>query len=181
MHDLFKANTADVAAIMAICFSYQEGTHTTISVEALNCFTVGAATMVFRGCTDTDLLFQAWVTYAHNTWSSDPVSLQLLQVLTPAAARYLYSNIDDLRDPAIELFVSILEYRLKFLQREDLELISSLVRTKLGPLCVEACSSGQQSADIVTLSKLVAAYGKATVKDIVARRGLESSAEIVGK
>jgi len=124
---------------------------------------------------------QAWVNYGHTTWTTDPVSLELLQALTPLATRYLFSNVDELRDPAIDLFVSILEYRPKFLKQQDFETISDLVRKRIGPFCVNACKAGQQDEDVATLGKLVASYGKATVVDILARRKHESSEELIGK
>ena len=55
------------------------------------------------------------------------------------------------------------------------------MRTRIGPLCVNACKTGQQDEDIATLGKLVASYGKATVVDILARRKHESSEELISK
>ena len=62
-----------------------------------------------------------------------------------------------------------------------MQYISQLVRTQIGPQCVAACRSVHQEPEIITMGRLVAAYGKSAIKDIVAVRKHNSSQEIVGR
>ncbi|KAL1305579.1 hypothetical protein AAFC00_007184 [Neodothiora populina] len=160
LDDTFSANTPDVTSILAVCINNLARDNVDLGIEALNCL-------------------NAWIIYAHSNWSRDIGTLQLLQDLTPITAEFLVSNNDDLRDLAIEIFVSNLEFRLKFFKKEHVEIISTLVRQKIGPECLVACRSGQQEPEIVSLGKLVAAYGKITVKDLVVVRKHASSESIV--
>ncbi|KAG9623132.1 ARM repeat-containing protein, partial [Aureobasidium melanogenum] len=132
---------------------------TEIRVEAVNCFS-------------------AWVTYSFAHWTTDPVALQLLQNLTPMALEHLLHHEESVRDPTVEFFVNTLEYRSKFLQKEQLESLSLLVRRTIGPQCL---LQGQNFLDptIVAFSKLITAYGKLVVKDLISERNQESSQEII--
>ncbi|KAH0016220.1 ARM repeat-containing protein, partial [Aureobasidium melanogenum] len=132
---------------------------TEIRVEAVNCFS-------------------AWVTYSFAHWTTDPVALQLLQNLTPMALEHLLHHEESVRDPTVELFVNTLEYRSKFLQKDQLESLSLLVRRTIGPQCL---LQGQNFLDptIVAFSKLITAYGKLVVKDLISERNQESSQEII--
>lgn len=103
----------------------------------------------------------------------------LLQNLIPFAAEHLLSEQEDIREPVIDLFVGILEFRLKFLQKDHLEMISSLVRTKIGPQCVAMMHKGEQDPPMLAFGKLVTAYGKVTVKDCVELRAHQSSQQII--
>jgi hypothetical protein len=157
---VFKSNTTDSAILMTYVFSTATPLSTEIRVEAVNCFS-------------------AWVAYSFAHWTTDPVALQLLQNLTPMAIEHLLHREEDVRDPTVEFFVNILEYRSKFLQKDHLESLSLLVRRTIGPQCV---LQGQHFLDptIVAFSKLITAYGKLIVKDLISERTTESSQEMIG-
>ncbi|KAG9845040.1 ARM repeat-containing protein, partial [Aureobasidium melanogenum] len=159
LDNIFKGNTTDSAILMTYVFSTSTLLSTEIRVEAVNCFS-------------------AWVTYSFSHWATDPVALQLLQNLTPMALEHLLHHDESVRDPTVEFFVNTLEYRSKFLQKEQLESLSLLVRRTIGPQCV---LQGQNFLDptIVAFSKLITAYGKLVVKDLISERNQESSQEII--
>jgi hypothetical protein len=158
---VFKSNTTDSAILMTYVFSTATPLSTEIRVEAVNCFS-------------------AWVAYSFAHWTTDPVALQLLQNLTPMAIQHLLHREEDVRDPTVEFFVNILEYRSKFLQKDHLESLSLLVRRTIGPQCV---LQGQHFLDptIVAFSKLITAYGKLIVKGLISERTQESSQEMIGQ
>ncbi|KAH0354519.1 ARM repeat-containing protein, partial [Aureobasidium melanogenum] len=159
LDNIFKSNTTDSAILMTYVFSTSTPLSTEIRVEAVNCFS-------------------AWVTYSFAHWTTDPVALQLLQNLTPMALEHLLHHDESVRDPTVEFFVNTLEYRSKFLQKEQLESLSLLVRRTVGPQCL---LQGQSFLDptIVAFSKLITAYGKLVVKDLISERNQESSQEII--
>ncbi|KAG9662166.1 ARM repeat-containing protein, partial [Aureobasidium melanogenum] len=159
LDNIFKGNTIDSTILMTYVFSTSTPLSTEIRVEAVNCFS-------------------AWVTYSFSHWATDPVALQLLQNLTPMALEHLLHHDESVRDPTVEFFVNTLEYRSKFLQKEQLESLSLLVRRTIGPQCV---LQGQNFLDptIVAFSKLITAYGKLVVKDLISERNQESSQEII--
>lgn len=95
------------------------------------------------------------------------------------AANSILSPQETLRDATLELFVGILEYRPRFLEKAHREMISILVRSNIGPQCVIACQEGNDDASVLSVCKLVSAYGKTAIKDVIARRGAPSSAEII--
>lgn len=158
---IFKSNTTDSAILMTYVFSTSTIGSTEIRVEALNCFS-------------------AWVTYSFAHWNTDPVALQLLQNLTPMAIQHLLHREQDVRDPTVEFFVNTLEYRSKFFQKDHLESLSLLVRKTIGPQCLAQRPNFLNPA-IVAFSKLVTAYGKLIVKDLISDRNRESSQEIIGQ
>jgi hypothetical protein len=123
--------------------------------------------------------FSAWITYGYEYWKTDPVALQMLQNLTPMAIGYLLHHDEDVRDPTLHLFVNILESRSKFLQKEHLESISLMVRKDIGPQCLQQIMDFNDPT-IVAFSKLIVAYGKLVVKDLISERDKESSQEIIG-
>ncbi|KAG9703405.1 ARM repeat-containing protein, partial [Aureobasidium melanogenum] len=159
LDNIFKSNTTDSAILMTYVLSTSTPLSTEIRVEAVNCFS-------------------AWVTYSFAHWTTDPVALQLLQNLTPMALEHLLHHEESVRDPTVEFFVNTLEYRSKFLQKEQLESLSLLVRRTIGPQCL---LQGQNFLDptIVAFSKLITAYGKLVVKDLISERNQESSQEII--
>ncbi|KAG9960090.1 ARM repeat-containing protein, partial [Aureobasidium melanogenum] len=159
LDNIFKSNTTDSAILMTYVLSTSTPLSTEIRVEAVNCFS-------------------AWVTYSFAHWTTDPVALQLLQNLTPMALEHLLHHEESVRDPTVELFVNTLEYRSKFLQKDQLESLSLLVRRTIGPQCL---LQGQNFLDptIVAFSKLITAYGKLVVKDLISERNQESSQEII--
>ncbi|KAH0347570.1 ARM repeat-containing protein, partial [Aureobasidium melanogenum] len=159
LDNIFKSNTTDSAILMTYVLSTSTPLSTEIRVEAVNCFS-------------------AWVTYSFAHWTTDPVALQLLQNLTPMALEHLLHHEESVRDPTVELFVNTLEYRSKFLQKDQLESLSLLVRRTIGPQCL---LQGQNFLDptIVAFSKLITAYGKLVVKDLISERNRESSQEII--
>ncbi|KAH0381039.1 ARM repeat-containing protein, partial [Aureobasidium melanogenum] len=159
LDNIFKSNTTDSAILMTYVLSTSTPLSTEIRVEAVNCFS-------------------AWVTYSFAHWTTDPVALQLLQNLTPMALEHLLHHEESVRDPTVEFFVNTLEYRSKFLQKEQLESLSLLVRRTIGPQCL---LQGQNFLDptLVAFSKLITAYGKLVVKDLISERTQESSQEII--
>ncbi|KAK6008380.1 hypothetical protein QM012_000283 [Aureobasidium pullulans] len=159
LDNIFKSNTTDSAILITYVFSTSTPLSTEIRVEAVNCFS-------------------AWVTYSFAHWTTDPVALQLLQNLTPMAMEHLLHQEESVRDPAVEFFVNTLEYRSKFLQKEHLESLSLLVRRTIGPQCLLQ-SSNFLDPTIVAFSKLITAYGKLIVKDLMNERNHESSQEII--
>lgn len=161
LDNIFKSNTTDSAILMTYVLSTSTLLSTEIRVEAVNCFS-------------------AWVTYSFAHWTTDPVALQLLQNLTPMALEHLLHNEESVRDPTVEFFVNTLEYRSKFLQKEQLESLSLLVRRTIGPQCLLQ-SSNFLDPTIVAFSKLITAYGKLAVKDLISDRNEESSQEIIGQ
>ncbi|KAI4715673.1 ARM repeat-containing protein [Aureobasidium sp. EXF-10727] len=160
LDSIFKSNTTDSAILMTYLFDTSTPLSTEIRVEAVNCFS-------------------AWVTYSFAHWTTDPVALQLLQSLTPLVITHLLHHEESVRDPTVEFFVNTLEYRSKFLQKAHLESLSLLVRRTIGPQCL---LQNQNFLDptIVAFSKLITAYGKLVVKDLISARNQESSQEIVG-
>ncbi|KAI4744770.1 ARM repeat-containing protein [Aureobasidium sp. EXF-12298] len=159
LDNIFKSNTTDSAILMTYVLSTSTPLSTEIRVEAVNCFS-------------------AWVTYSFAHWTTDPVALQLLQNLTPMALEHLLHHEESVRDPTVEFFVNTLEYRSKFLQKEQLGSLSLLVRRTIGPQCL---LPGQNFLDptLVAFSKLITAYGKLVVKDLISERNQESSQEII--
>ncbi|GAB7347732.1 hypothetical protein MBLNU459_g5284t1 [Dothideomycetes sp. NU459] len=160
LDDVLKNNTVDVAALTYHALTTAAPADPAIQVEAISCFS-------------------AWVNYAHSNWTTDPITMQLLQNLIPCATEYLLSDREEIRDPTIDLFVGILEFRLNFLQKDQLEMISVLVRRKIGPRCVEHLHRGEQDPAMLAFGKLVTAYGKVNVKNVVQRREHDSSQEII--
>ncbi|KEQ71117.1 ARM repeat-containing protein [Aureobasidium namibiae CBS 147.97] len=159
LDSIFKSNTTDSAILMTFVFNPSTRCSPEIAVEAVNCFS-------------------AWVAYSFAHWNTDPVALQLLQNLTPMAIQHLLHREQDVRDPTVEFFVNTLEYRSKFLQKNDLESLSLLVRKTIGPQCLAQRPNFLNPA-IVAFSKLVTAYGKLIVKDLISERNRESSQEII--
>lgn len=160
LNENFKSNTADAANLIYACQDSATVPNAVIPLGALKCYNV-------------------WTAYAHNNWSSDPETLELLQQLTPKAIDFILSPEDDLRELAVEIFVTILEYRIKFLKQEHLYTISRLVHLQIGPQCVAASRNSDQGPDTIAMGKLVAAYGKGNVKDLVATRSHASSEELI--
>ena len=158
---IFKSNTTDTAILMTFVFNPSARCSPEIAVEAVNCFS-------------------AWVAYSFAHWNTDPVALQLLQNITPMAIQHLLHREQDVRDPTVEFFVNTLEYRSKFLQKNDLESLSLLVRKTIGPQCLAQRPNFLNPA-IIAFSKLVTAYGKLIVKDLISERNRESSQEIIGQ
>jgi hypothetical protein len=158
---IFKSNTTDSAILMTYVFSTPKPSSTEIRVEAVNCFS-------------------AWVTYSFAHWNTDPVALQLLQNLTPMVIQHLLDLEEDVREPTVEFFVNTLEYRSKFFQKDHLDSLSLLVRKTIGPQCLMQLPNFLNPA-IIAFSKLVTAYGKLIVKDLISERTHETSQETIGQ
>lgn len=161
LDNLLKTNTADSAVLMTYVFSTSTPLSTEIRIEAVHCFS-------------------AWVTYSFSHWTTDPVALQLLQKLTPMVIEHVLHREEEVRDPTVEFFVNTLEYRSKFLQRDHLESISLLIRKTIGPQCLLQNQSFLDPT-IVSFSKLITAYGKLAVKDLISERNRNSSQEVIGQ
>ncbi|THV76994.1 ARM repeat-containing protein [Aureobasidium pullulans] len=159
LDNLLKTNTADSAVLMTYVFSTSTPLSTEILIEAVYCFS-------------------AWVTYSFSHWTTDPVALQLLQNLTPMVIEHVLHREEEVRDPTVEFFVNTLEYRSKFLQRDHLESISLLIRKTIGPQCLLQNQSFLDPT-IVSFSKLITAYGKLAVKDLISERNRDSSQEVI--
>ncbi|KAI5272802.1 ARM repeat-containing protein [Aureobasidium subglaciale] len=155
----FKSNTTDTAILMTYVFSTRKPLSTEIRVEAIHCYS-------------------AWVTYGFAHWTTDLVALELLHNLTPMVIEHVLHNEESVRDPTIEFFVNTLEYRSKFLQKDHLESMSLLVRKTIGPQCLLQ-SRNFLDPTIVAFSKLISAYGKLAVKDLISQRNQESSQELI--
>lgn len=159
---LLKTNTTDATMLMTHSFAPSTALSREVRVETVDCFS-------------------AWVNYGHSHWATDPVALQLLQNITPMALEHLLNYDEDVRDPTVELFVSILEYRSKFLQKEQLDTISELVRKTIGPQCLVQIQQDAKEPAVVAFGKLITAYGKLVVKDLATRRDQTSSQEIMSE
>lgn len=110
-------------------------------------------------------MFDTWAQYASSKQTSSAQPLQ--QVIPVLAQKGLLAEDEDLREAAVETFVTMLEHQSNLLSSPYRKMLTTLIEERLGPECAEAIQSDQVETITVSCAKLITAQMKSCISDLV--------------
>ncbi|KAK5000317.1 member of the karyopherin-beta [Elasticomyces elasticus] len=155
-HERMEHDIEAAASLMRFCMNRSTMPNDATWLEALDCY-------------------NTWVSYAQSLWSTKPELWLPLRDLTQLALEYLL--IDTGLSDAVDVFEDILDSSMDFLLPKHVEALSEIIRTRLGPLCIDQLN--KQDSSGTHIGQLLIAFGNATAHTLVEERHTGASGEII--